>query len=414
MVSHREAAGAGLQARWPRPSLLSSSLLCAFALVFLHPSGASEALAQGSEWVGSAEAPIHEDNLDVAKRRAVRGAQRNAIERLLEEMVVREWLELFASEIRRRVLRRPSRFVSAYRVRRLEASMDRTRYFATLAAQVNRELLVRELHALGLPVKGEPQKRVLIFYSAADPLFGPAAFRDAALPKLKNRLELLNLQITGVVRVAAPEAARLGNPFGDALARGEWLSRRRTAAGLFLASRQEDPETEGGGPVTELYAHLFQAGNGVNLGTFSVRGPTPPPGQSETARAEKALATLFGPLTQQLQPGSFKPFGPTGGKTAPLKLRVLGFASVEEEEKFAPAFFRRGSRFERFVLTRLDRESVTYRGDFTGERRELEAELRGKTFGEFTIEEVFWFNGVLELVVKRSGAQQYSDMKLFP
>ena len=70
---------------------------------------------------------------------------------------------------------------------------------------------------------------------------------------------------------------------------------------------------------------------------------------------------------------------------------------VIDEEAFARAFFRQDSPFANFNVSRLDSRTVSYRGNFRGDRKALETDLPGKTYGDFRISNVFWFNELLEI-----------------
>ncbi len=370
------------------------------------------------ERIGSAEAPIYEDNLDSAKSRAVRGAQQNAISQLLARLLAPEWRTLFRAELQRSILAHSERYIGSYRIQRLQASLDRTRYFATVYAQVNRNRLVADLRRLALPVKGDPARKVLVFYPAADRVLSATALRQEVLRALRERMALLNFTVRGIQPLRGPGAELLANPYAEEAARGKWLRKRKIAAGLFVSFKlkADSTDAEQSGGAASAAAHLYQAGNGMELGTFSVKAKRAienfNPAREKSRKA--VLTSLVMPLVAQLQPGGIKAFGTAAGKALPLRLRVLGLTSVEDEESFARAFFRPETQFGSFFLSRLDRKTVTYRGRFTGDRRSLELELPGRTYGEFRIRHVFWFDDVLEIDVERDARPAFSEIKVFP
>ncbi|MCZ6842615.1 MAG: hypothetical protein O7G32_07275 [SAR324 cluster bacterium] len=389
-------------------------------LAALLPGAAPSALAQErlEERIGSAETPIFEDNLDAAKSRAVRGAQQNAIEQMLEKLLAAEWRELFRAELRRSILARGEKFIGSYRVQRLEPSLDRTRYFATIYAHVNRSRLRRELRRLGLPVRGDRIKPVLVLYSPQDPLLSVAVLRQEVLSALRKRMALLNFSVQGIKAAPEPMIQILENPYGEAAARGSWLRKQNVAAGLYVSF---DPYVEAAGEEetrahARATAYLYQAGSGAELGAFSVKTQQPFKdfNAEDSSTREAVLERMVRPLVAQLQPGGIRAFGSAGGQALPLKIRVLGLASVSDEESFAREFFQPDTPFGNFFLSRMDRRTVTYRGRFTGDRRQLEVELPGRQYGEFHIRHVFWFDDVLELDVEREENPSYTEVRLFP
>ncbi len=365
------------------------------------------------ERIGAAEAPVYEDNLDAARSRAVLVAQHDAIRRLLKELVAPEWLTLFDKEVRRSVLSRPQRYIGSYRVQRLQVSLDRTRYTARVAAQVNRSQLARDLRLLSLPLRGDPLRTLAVFYARGDPAFSDPVLLRAALDALRGRLRLLNFQLEGPRALPGHEAELLANPISDARSRGEFLRRQKVAVGLFLAYHPSPPGQEG---TPTLRARLLQAGNGAQLAVFviSARPPAADFSRRGAAFRSAVLSGLVQPLVMRMQPGGIKAFGPATGQAAPLKLRVLGFRSVEEQETFEQAFFRREAGFRDFALYRLRRDTVTYLGDYAGDREVLEEQLPGREFAGFRINHVYWFNDILELDVERVRQPAHAETSLFP
>ena len=398
-----------------RPARAMLVLGCLAALLHGQPPlGAQEPL---EERTGTAEAPIYEDNVDAARGRAVRGAQRNAVFQVVREILAPEWVSLFQTELKNSILAHPEQYITSYRVERLETSADRTRYVASLAAQVNRARIVRDIRALSLPVKTDPLRRMIVYYRSGDPVLGRAAFRQEALAAIGERMKLLNFQVKGIRGLAEQEAQMLAGASGDAAARGAWLSAQNIAAGLFVAFARKPASENGQESETqsEVTAQLYQAGNGLSLGSFTAKTSEPLGRAGGSAQSRRALMNrLVAPLVAQLQPGGIRAFGPEVGGAAPLEVRLLGLSTVEDEEAFVRGFFRAGSPFARFFVYRLDRGSVSYRGTFGGDRRSLELDLPGKTYGDFRISNVFWFNDVLEIEVARDSRPSYGEARLFP
>ena len=384
-------------------------------LVALTAGGQGPLRAQGRlvERIARAEAPIYEDNLDAAKSRAIARAQRAALQGLVRELIAEEWMTLFSSEVSKTVLARPERYIGSFRVENLQTSLDRTQYFATVAVLVDTSRLIRDLRDLSLPVRGDPERPIILFYASDDPVLRVPAFREAVLEAVKDRLKLLNLAVKGAVALGPEELPLLTNPFGDPLARGEFLSGHKIDGGWFLAFQLEPPA--GGKTGAVFRATLYQAGTGAQLGSFALESQLPVPGGvlRPSRDSEAVLGRLVRPLLSQIQPRGIKPFGPAAGHPVQLKLRVLGLTSVEEEEEFERAFFHRDSAFSGFVLAELEREAVTYEGEYGGERKKLETELPGQEFGDFRVVRVFWFASVLELEVERTTQPHFPEMRLF-
>ena len=398
--------------RRPAPKLL---LPISVFLVALAMGGQGPLRAQGSlvERIGRAEAPIYEDNLDAAKGRAILRAQREALQGVVRELIAEEWMTLFSSEVSRKVLARPERYIGSFRVENLQTSPDRTRYFATVAVRVDNNRLIRDLRDLSLPVRGDPERPILLFYAPDDPVLRVPAFREAVLEAVKGRMRLLNLAVKGAVALEPEELPLLANAFGDPLARGEFLSKHRIDGGWYLAFQLEP--SAGGKAEAEFRAVLYQAGTGAQLGSFALESQlSVPGGVLQPSRDSGALlGRLVRPLLSQIQPRGIKPFGPAAGRPVQLKLRVLGLTSVEEEEEFERAFFHRDSAFRGFVLAGLEREAVTYEGEFGGVRKNLETDLPGQEFGDFRVARVFWFDSVLEIEVERATQPHFPEMRLF-
>ncbi|MCH7477054.1 MAG: hypothetical protein IIA14_03010 [SAR324 cluster bacterium] len=307
--------------RRPAPRLL---LPITVFLVALTAGGQVPLHAQGRlvERIARAEAPIYEDNLDAAKSRAIMRAQREALQGVVRELIAEEWMTLFSSEVSKTVLARPERYIGSFRVENLQTSLDRTQYFATVAVRVDTSRLIRDLRDLSLPVRGDPERPIILFYAPDDPVLRVPAFREAVLEAVKGRLKLLNLAVKGAVALGPEELPLLANPFGDPLARGEFLSSHKIDGGWFLAFQLDPPA--GGETGAGFRAALYQAGTGAQLGSFALESQLPVPGGVlQPSRDSGALlGRLVRPLLSQIQPRGIKPFGPAAGRGSPAPFAV--------------------------------------------------------------------------------------------
>lgn len=375
---------------------------------------------------GEAEVAIYEDNLDDARRRAIHNAQETIMRREVERLVAREWRELYDTELKQRVFSRPNRYISAFRVRQLETSLDRTQYTAQVEAQVYRARLIHDLRALSLPLKGRRRYPLGVYYPAGDPLLSHQAVRQAVLGALRARLELLNLEVTEVTAVPPDASALLGTPYRRQSARRDWLRRQalEIPAVVFVAFGEPDsaPAADAGGdetatPRAQVEAIFYQVHDGSAIAALNHPAERlPAPGAQGEARQAVAAAmdTLVQPLLNELQPGRIgdpETWSADGGH---LEIRVLGLGSIYDEESFEREFFGSGGPFGTFVLSRIAADSVTYAGRYRGDARALPGELRGDTYGPFRVREVFWHNHVLELVVERRREPETADLKPYP
>jgi hypothetical protein len=404
---------------------LAGSLLAGAILLLGVPgltgtpgAGFVHAQVQHVEKEARVEVSVFEDNLDDAKSRAIAQGQAAALRSLIEDLVAPEWVTLFDKELRRRVLNRVDRYVASYRVQKLETSPDRTRYLAVLSAQISRAQLTQDLHELSLPVRGDPPTTVTLLYDPADPVLGQPAQRAQVEARLRARLSLLNFRVGALAALEPPVATALANPSNAASERVRMLARAPTSTALLLAF--EPAPAPGADQVPDVGAKasawLYQKSNGALLATFEqqersepLRLPTRTPREQE-----QLLARLVEPLVIQMQPAAIASLRTAGDGDAELRLRVLGFRSVEEQTLFEREFFQRNTPFERFSLHALAPDAVTYRGPFGGDRASLEADLRGERIGDFRVRQVYWFNDVLELDVERQATPPPQELRMFP
>jgi hypothetical protein len=404
------------------PTLLTAALLALLvglpALLGLPGAGSARAQSQLVEKVARVEVPVYDDNLDDAKSRAIAQGQHIALRSLIEDLLAPEWIALFDKELRRRVLSRVERYLASYRVQKLEPSVDRTRYLVVLSAQVNRMQLVEDLRELSLPVRGDPPVSVTLLYDARDPVLSNAALRALLGDRLRARLELLGFRPSPLAPVPGDAAEALANPLGLFPERVRALRRYSSSTALFLEFQPAPPP--GAGEAADVGAkasmHLYDRATGELLATLEQQERSQPLRLPVRGGKERDLlvARLVEPLVIQLQPGAIRRAPRAEGKAAELRLRVLGFRSVEEQERFEQAFFRRNSPFERFSLHAFGPGSVTYEGPYGGDRASLESELRDERVGDFRVRNVYWYNDVLELDVERQAQPAHGEMRLFP
>ncbi len=292
--------------------------------------------------------------------------------------------------------------------------MDRTRFLVILSVRMDRPQLVETLRELSLPLKGDPPVTVTLFYRAADPVLGVARLRRAIVERATPRLNLLKLEPLREVGLRGDAAEALANPLRPAEARIRVLARHPTATGLYLGFTRA--RAGGEQDAARMEARLYQKGTGALLASFEqeTRGlGFRLPGRT-AAQRKALLAKLVDPLVLQLQPAAIRSLRRVGESAPQLRLRVLGFRSVAEQERFEQAFFRRNSPFERFTLAALAPRSVTYQGAYGGDRSQLAGRLRGEQVGGFRIRHVFWYNDTLEIDVERTARPTHAEPRLFP
>jgi hypothetical protein len=401
-----------------RALLLTLLLLGVPALPGMPGAGSAQAQGQLVEKVARVEVPVYEDNLDDAKSRAIVQGQQLALRSLIEELVAPEWVTLYDKELRKEVLSHLERYIASYRVQKLETSVDRTRFLVVLSAQVNRAQLSEDLRDLNLPVQGDPPTSVTLFYGADDPVLGSPALRSVVEDRLRARLTLLNFRVGALVPLRGEAEQELAEPLAHIPERARLLGRYPSSTALYIAFTPA-PAPAAGAPAdvgAKASAVLYQKATGDVLATFEQQERSSPLRLPVRTGAERdqLMARLVSPLVIQMQPGAIQAARLTAGKAAELRIRVTGFRSVEDEELFEQAFFKRNSPFERFALYGLGARDVIYQGPYSGDRSTLESDLRGKDIGEFRVRHADWYNDVLELDVQRTEQPAHADLKLFP
>lgn len=417
IVPASTAARAARHGRAPRPGCgLSAAAvaraLTVLALMALVMSARPPVLrAQTIETSGQADVPVLGDNLDQARTRAIREAQGLCLQQALEGLVAPEWRTLYERELRRRILSRLDRYLSGFRTTRSEPSPDRTRYTAAVSAQFSRAPLVEDLRDLQVPVLSDPKRTLRILYEREDPVLSNATLRQEVLAQLQPRLELLNFQVTGSAALTAQQAALLKEP-GDTKRRADLLARERAEADLLVTFRLGAPQSPAPAARDSVVeATLFHGAQGGVMGSFDQRAAGPK--GSERLR-DLVLSGLVAPLLLQLQPAALQPFSAFATLATQLDLRIAGLSSVAEEEAFGAAFFRRSSPFAPFVLARVERDGLVYRGNLAVDRRNLERDLRGRAFGDFVVRNVNWLDAMLELEVQDTAHPVHHELDLFP
>ena len=380
-----------------------------------HPSIAT---AQRSfvDRIGSATVKVYEDNLDAAKSRALRLAREVAVERYLSDLVPQEWLSLYQGEIRRNILLKPNRYISSYRVQSLDPSIARTKYSATLSVTINREALTGDLRRLSLPIIGDPTISVVGLYPSDDPALRNSDLRAEVQKALQERLVLMNMKFTSLQPVAKERFEEYNNPQSDPAGLGTLIRQNLAGAGLLIRFNILPPESGQIVGQPSIEARFARGITGAAMGSFSMRSKKP---YAEFRPGRRGFMNLVGeelvtPLVRQFQPASIRLAESMGDTETELKLQVYGFQNMGDEENFERAFFKRDSAFGKMALSNIRADSVIYEGAYAGDRRRLESSLLDKTFGDFRIQGVSWFNEVLEVQVKRITQETQSEMRLFP
>lgn len=385
-------------------------LACLCAALWLPATAGAQ--QRQEEALGRAETPIYNDNLDAARRRAVRNAQADVIRNTLEGLLDAEWLVLFDTELRERILNRIDRYINAYRVQRQQTSLDRTRYFAEVVAQVDVGELRQDLREMGLPVVGDPAQPVDLVYDSGDEVLGRAAARDAVRTLLGERLSKLNLRLASSKGIPSPQLAQLDPTAPQEEQRERLLRGFRSRVVLALRFSRAAPAGSAPGG-TLLDAWFYQSDTGTLLGSFAARADLRLGGDLGESRLAEVEGKLMRPLLTQLQPGALREFEEPAAARR-LRIRVLGFQSYQEEEAFERAFFTGTSSFKGFLLYAFDRDTVTYEGEYTGNRGRLVDSLQGKIVGDFKLREVFWYDDTLELDVERIAFAEHPELRPFP
>jgi len=285
-------------------------------------------------------------------------------------------------------------------------------------AKVKVNLLKRDLESLNLPVKGERPGSVVILFRSDDPVMKNQALRDKVKEVFEQRLDLLNYKVRSIRSISHEAADKLINPASESLERVQQLRGFQASVGLLLAYQTRPEAPAGGEPpaAPNLQSWMVDAGSGEIIAQYSLqykKGFEPFRGKGNQSQ-DAVLTYLTAPLINQIQPGSIKSQDSDSGTAGEMKIRVIGYQSIDDEEAFEEAFFRRESPFGGFYLFHLTSNTVTYQGNFKGNRRKLESELPGQSFGEFKVDRVFWYNDILELEVSRTRKVGYTEMRLFP
>lgn len=362
--------------------------------------------------------PIFEENLDDAKSRAVSKGKRELIRKLMQELLAEEWVTLFEKELNQRILRRADRFITTYQMQGQQTSIDRTTYYLILAAQVNRAQLMEELQGLNLPLKSQRPESLRIFYQQDDPVMGKPSFRKTVLDILTPRLKLLNLKTAEIKSLTAKDATVLEDAATGSLEGTqdfEKLVRRRGMLIRFeTIDAQEDDKNKT--PGIKGTVRFYQKADPFLLGAVEhmERNKALVFPLASNRALKQFKQKMITPLVNRIIPGTVRLSAGESGEASSLGIRVLGIKSMEDEEAFEQAFFKRSSRFESFSLYKIASSTMTYRGKFSGDQSLLEQDLRGKSFGDFKIRDVYWHNGVLELDVERRKRPVSKEMTLYP
>jgi hypothetical protein len=385
-------------------------VLAALLALGIWASTPSLASAQTLEVSAQADVPVLGDNLDQAKTRALREAQVQVLQNGLEALVAPEWRAAYDRDLRRRIYPRLDRYLTSFRTTRSEPSADRTHYIAAITAQLARAPLAEDLRDMQLPVIGDPKRTVRVLYAADDPVLANPQARQDALALLQPRLDLLNFAVIGASAVSPDEAALLREP-GETPRRAALLKRQRAEADLYLQFRTgaAPSATTPSARESVATATLFHGELGGVMGTFDARAVL-----GTTGKARDPIAALIPPLAGQMQPAALQPLSAFAAAAAQLDLRIRGLRSIEDEEAFGAAFFRRSSPFGAFILSRVESDAIVYRGSYAANRQSAERELLGHTFGPFTVRQVNWIDSALELEVRGEPPVTHRELDGFP
>ncbi|MDH4247544.1 MAG: hypothetical protein OEW39_06985, partial [Deltaproteobacteria bacterium] len=297
-------------------------------------------------------------------------------------------------------------------------SPDRTKYSAQFTTKLNRSELAEDLHQLSLPLLSDPLQEGTLVYSSADEILQNAEMRALVQSALSNRLNMLRFSAKDWLGLSPQDAGVLANPQGESVPRERVLSRQKAQIAIYIRFETLPPGEEKAEKLPGLRAVLvfYHRSSGAFLGQVEFKARHDRfslPLDLRTVRRSLGGEVLE-PLTKRLLPGVVSSPSSLAGSAPELQLRVLGLQSVEEEESFEQAFFRRGSQFERFSLQRIGSSDLVYAGPYSGNRLALESEWRGKTVGAFIVRDVYWQKDLLEFELERKDPPPARELILFP
>ncbi|MDH4224462.1 MAG: hypothetical protein OEW12_02310, partial [Deltaproteobacteria bacterium] len=316
-----------------------------------------------------------------------------------------------------RIYSRTQKFISSYRVVDQQSSADNKKYMVKLDIRINRVQLEESLKEISLPILGEKPKPVWLAYNREDPFLKEPPLKQAALNDLKQRLDLLNLDLAKEVELEPREAKALDEPYKDTPGRKKVL-REKTDTPimvLFVSFYLSAPGGWGGGDPSAMKAVFYQPSTGTPLAVFNqeFKGPLANP-KAPLAVEGPVVKELIKPLISQIQPDRIQEPVLVEESSQRVMLAVKGLKSVYDQESFETDFFKTMPAFKNFVLYRLSPDTVTYSGPLGGSLESASQGLVGRKTGEFTISDVAVSGEGLSIAVTRMNVAKYEMPVPFP
>ncbi|MEE8435125.1 MAG: hypothetical protein V3S64_10100 [bacterium] len=365
-----------------------------------------------------AEAPILEDNFSEARSKAVTLGQHYLLLAMMKKMVGKRWIDFYKKEILKRILKRKNRYIQSLVVDKENSSPDRTKYQVVLSVRINRGQLTKDLRRFPLPLKKDKLVSITVFYPRSDPVLSSYQIRSEMLKNLRFQLYHLRYKLKKSVALDPEAAATLTDTGSLTQDIKSQLAGHQTDAALVLffetlpPPETEDPDAPGG----KGRGILYRMRDGVLLGQMEFDTPRlrfKPPGRN--SRQRRSVLYAWGiPFIKMMEPLNIRPMGPDLVEKTPLKMKVAGLLSVEEQDAFERAFFQPESAFARMRLVGMSFRSVSYAGPFGENRAKLRRRLRGKRVGDFVVRSVNWDEDVLEIEVIRRRKPRPLKMRYFP
>ena len=365
-----------------------------------------------------AEAPILEDNFSQARSKAITNGQHYLLLTMMKKMVGKRWVDFYKKEILRRILKRKNRYIQSLVVDKENSSPDRTKYQVVLSVRIDRGQLTKDLRRFPLPLKKDKLASLTVFYPRSDPVLSSYQIRSQMLKNLRYQLFHLRYKLKKSVALDPEDAATLTGAGSQTQDIKSVLAGHKTDAALVLffetlpPPETEDPDAPGG----KGRGILYRMRDGVLLGRLEFDAPRlrfKPPGRN--SRQRRTVLYAWGiPFIKMMEPLNIRPMGPDLAQKSPLKMKVTGLVSVEDQDAFERAFFQPESAFARMRLVGMSSRSVRYAGPYGENRAKLRRRLRGKRVGDFVVRSVNWDEEVLEIEVVRRWKPRPLKMRYFP
>ena len=365
-----------------------------------------------------AEAPILEDNFSQARNKAITLGQHYLLLAMMKKIVGKRWVEFYQKEILKRILKRKNRYIQSLVVDQENSSPDQTKYKVVLSVRINRGQLIQDLRKFPLPLKKDKLVSLTVFYPRSDPVLSSYQIRSEMLKNLRFQLFQLRYKLTKSVALDPDAAATLTGAGSLTQDIKKQLAGHQSDAALVLffetlpPPETEDPDAPGG----KGRGILYRMRDGVLLGQMEFDTPRlgfKPPGRN--SRQRRTVLYAWGiPFIKMMEPLNIRPMGPDQAQKFPLKMKVAGLLSVEDQDAFERAFFQPESAFAKMRLVGMSSRSVSYAGPFGENRAKLRRRLRGKRVGDFLVRSVNWDEDVLKLEVVRRRKPRPLKMRYFP